>query len=166
MKNLLLALALIVPAALPAAPSHPVSTPQEGEEDRSGIAREDRQAQFRKEYAQATAVKAYDEMAKLIKRYVDEAVYEVIDICIAIESEETPELVDEIYALDRGWRKAFNDSAFVMNVYEFFSLQTSQLKRERQRLQKLYNRANNELLATLESGDGPKLEQLAAEFQG
>ena len=172
MQLLLLALAIALP--LPAPLGAPALQDEAADteaktddpDDRSGIAREDRQREFRDRYQKAANIKAYDEMGRLIERFTDEAVYEVIDICLGIEIKETPDLVDEIFALDKGWRQAYPQSSFVMDSYEYFSLQSTPQKRERQRMQKLYSKANAELLANLEVGDEPKFEQLAAEFDG
>ncbi len=172
----LAALAIAALAALPAASAPStgrVPTVQDEAGGQGGEAgpetlasRDERQKAFREAYSQAYRLKAFDEMTRLLKKQVNEAVYEIMDICIAIEREERPELTEQIYAFEEGWRKAYPESNFVMGVYEYYSLQASHQKRERQRLQKFYDRANNELLDTLASGEEEKLGQLAAEFEG
>jgi hypothetical protein len=123
----------------------------------------DRTKRFRASLHQYLQVGAMEEITDLVKRNSEEAVWVVIDDCLTIERESSDELENEIDALRRAWHKAF-ESEFVNNVYEYFSLSPSAIRRERQRLQAEFDKEFNLLMSNMEAKEPRVFEQCALTF--
>lgn len=158
---------LVASTFLAAAPLAGASQePPAGEAPSAGKSFDERLEEFRSKFGAAAKVNSRDEMARLVRSYVQEAVHEVIQICMAIEQQTSEDLERRIDELRKAWRQAF-DSSFVGNVYEYYSLQTTQMKRERGKMQTSFDRQVKAIVDNMAGpNDGPTYELLGGEFRG
>ncbi|HEX6885748.1 MAG TPA: hypothetical protein VF530_20410 [Planctomycetota bacterium] len=125
-----------------------------------------RDSPFMEEFKKLMAVHADDEMAKLVKKNEEAALAAVRDCAIGIRDGSNDALENEIDALGKAWRKAY-DSQFVSIQYDFFAIRlTGPYKRNHADLVKRYSLKRNEYIAVREKKETASLPALGLEFEG
>lgn len=124
-----------------------------------------RDSPFMKEFRELMKLHAEDEMADLIRKNQQPAEYAVVEICNAIGSGSNDVLEAEIDALDRSWKKAF-DEKFVEYYYAYVSVRlTGEIKRNRKTTLDRYFVVKANYDTAYEAKDRTKIPGLALELQ-
>jgi hypothetical protein len=125
-----------------------------------------RDSAFMQEFRKLMQVHAQDEMAALLKKHEFEGILAVVETCEAISVGSNDTLEEEIDALGKAWRKAF-DSQFVQIQYDYFSLRlTGSFKKDRRALLDRYLLKVKDFVAARDAKDATKLPGLGLEFDG
>lgn len=129
-----------------------------------GLAQRD--GPFMEEFRKLMAVHADDEMAKLVKKNEDAALLAVREVVLGIRDGSNEILENEVDALGRAWRKAY-DSQFVSIQYDFFAIRlTGPYRKNHADLVKRYLTKRNEFIAARDKKEVAPLPGLGSEFQG
>ncbi len=123
-----------------------------------------RESPFMEEFRKLMPGGDVEEMARLVKQHELAAELAVIEICEEIGMGSSDQLEDEIDALNKAWKKAY-DSGFVDIQYRYFSLDLSPAyKKSRRELIGIYLPKYNEFTGARERKDAAKLAALGPDF--
>jgi hypothetical protein len=124
-----------------------------------------RDSAFMKEFRELMKVHATDEMATLIKKNEEPAEFAVVEICNAIGTGSNDTLEAEIDALDKAWKKAF-DEKFVEYYYAYVSVRlTGQLRRSRNEVRDKFLVVKASFDEAYAAKDASKIPGLALELR-
>ncbi|MFT4709198.1 MAG: hypothetical protein ACI8Q9_000316 [Planctomycetota bacterium] len=119
---------------------------------------------FLKEFRQAKAIGAQDQMQKLIQRNQADAVDAIITLCTSLGGATNDTIEDDLNSLRIAW-KASMKSSFVDKVYEYYSLLDSTSRIERVKLvNKYYVYLNKQIKAETDK-DVNTIKSLASDFR-
>jgi hypothetical protein len=125
-----------------------------------------RDSPFMEEFRKLMELKAYDEMAKLVKKNEEAALLAVREVAIGIRDGSNELLEGEIDALGKAWRKAY-DSQFVSIQYDFFSIRlTGPFKKSHSDLIKRYLVKRKEFIGARDNKETAPLPGIGLEFEG
>ena len=111
-----------------------------------GRAQEDETAEFKSKFASAMNLNSQDEMANLVRQYVDPAVGWVVDTAEDISRRPSDSLYARMDALRLAWNTSMKTN-FVTEMERYFSLMDPVTKRARGTLRVRYSRKLNEFNA-------------------
>lgn len=125
-----------------------------------------RESEFMTEFRKLTAVHAApEELGKLVKKYEEQAILAVIEICEAIGSGSNDQLEEEIAALGKAWKKS-HGTGFVDNIYNYFSVGLSgPFKKQRKTLIDRFNIQRKEFDVASEAKDTGRLTAIGLELR-
>ncbi|MCP3917413.1 MAG: hypothetical protein GY711_17850 [bacterium] len=149
---------LLAPLFIPAAISAPASAvPPEAVDD---------YADFKNSFMQAMKVNSKDEMARLVKKYQEQAIWWVMEVAEGISNNPNDALFERIAALKTAW-KATIRTDFVDEMEKYFSLIEGPEKRERVRFKADFTKKRKIYLDLTGAAtkDVPKLTILGNDFE-
>jgi hypothetical protein len=128
--------------------------------------KQDRNKEFEQKLKPIVATKAYDDLARLLKAYQEEAITYVDDLVQRMSQGSSDEIEAEFQMLSKGWKDSFK-SNFVQIVYDFHSrLALNGVQRaERRGLIEQYRKTFNRLDSALRNAYDPiQFETCANDF--
>ena len=132
----------------------------------SAVVSQDRYTEFRNKFKAAMKINALPEMARLIKEYNWEVVRIIMQTCETISVRSSDDLEEYIAGLNKGWKKAYDNSTFVDKVYEYFSLLDPSVKRERTKLKNKFEEVREQYNENVGGPkDGPKFAVHSSTFE-
>lgn len=129
-------------------------------------ARAQRESEFMQEFRKLMQIHSQEEMVNLVKQHQPQALLAVIETCEAIGQASNDTLEEEIDALNKAWKKAF-DSRFVELQYNYFSLElTGVYKKHRRELIDQYLVKYKQYEEAEQKKDAAKLPAVGLDMQG
>ncbi|MCC7013535.1 MAG: hypothetical protein IT454_13305 [Planctomycetes bacterium] len=131
-------------------------------------AQQDRAKDFKTKLKDQVKIKAYDEIAKLLRQYQEEAVNYVDELAATMSIQNSDEIEAEFEALRRSWKDAFKTN-FVDAIYTYHSKLALDQGRRKERIALLARYTDN--YAKFDSNrngakSGPAFELCGSEFAG
>ena len=119
---------------------------------------------FLKEFRQAKAIGAQDQMEKLIQRNQADAVDAIINLCSSLGGATNDSIEDDLNSLRIAW-KASMKSGFVDKVYEYYSLLDGTSRIERVKLVNTYFVHLNKMIKAETDKDYNTIKSLCSDFR-
>ena len=119
---------------------------------------------FLKEFRQAKAIGAKDQMEKLIQRNQADAVDAIITLCTSLGGATNDSIEDDLNSLRIAWKGGMK-SSFVEKVYEYYSLLDGTSRVERVKLVNKYYVYLNKMIKAEADKDTNTIKALAGDFR-
>ncbi|MDG1498382.1 MAG: hypothetical protein P8R48_00300 [Planctomycetota bacterium] len=140
----------------------PVATAKVGAAGPEHAATLDRES-FLKEFRQAKAIGAQDQMEKLIQRNQADAVDAIINLCTSLGGATNDSVEDDLNSLRIAWKGSMK-TAFVDKVYEYYSLLDGTSRVERVKLVNKYFVYLNKMIKAEADKDTSTIKSLCSDF--
>ena len=140
----------------------PVATAKVGAAGPEHAATLDRES-FLKEFRQAKAIGAQDQMEKLIQRNQADAVDAIINLCTSLGGATNDSVEDDLNSLRIAWKGSMK-TGFVDKVYEYYSLLDGTSRVERVKLVNKYFVYLNKMIKAEADKDTSTIKSLCSDF--